>query len=284
VSTWPEPGASLRLEPVAAADFEAMAALRIRAMRPSLEALGRFDPTRARERLAAAFAPAFMHHLVRGGERLGFMTLRPLPDGSALGLEHLYVDPAHQGQGVGAWALDVAKSRADLARLPLVVEALKGSAANRFYRRHGFAEVGQGEWELHHRREPQADPLAVVKAMWDRFEARDWAAARTLLHDELVVRWWASGERFVGADCFIAIQIGFPEGWHIHPMSFDTLDDGRVRAFVRVEHPPHGVYLVQQTVRVRDGRIAEGDELWATCEPPEPWRTPERFAGLERLA
>jgi GNAT superfamily N-acetyltransferase len=283
VSTWPEPGASPRLEPVAAADFEAMVALRIRAMRPSLEALGRFDPERARQRLAAGFAPAFMRHIVRGGERLGFMTLRPWPDGTALALEHLYIEPAHQGCGLGAWALDVAKSRADLARLPLVVEALKGSAANRFYRRHGFAEVGQGDWELQHRREPQADPLAVVRALWERFEARDWATARTLLHDDLVVRWWASGERFVGGDCFIAIQVGFPEGWHIHPMAFDTLDDGRVRAFVRVEHPPHGVYLVQQTVRVRDGRIAEGDELWATCEPPEPWRTPERFAGLERL-
>lgn len=283
MNTWPEPGASLRLEPVAAADFEAMVALRIRAMRPSLEALGRFDPERARQRLADGFAPAFMRHIVRGGERLGFMTLRPRPDGTALELEHLYIEPAHQGRGIGAWALDVARSRADLARLPLLVEALQGSAANRFYERHGFAEVGQGEWERRYRREPQADPLAVVKALWARFEARDWAGARRLLHDDLIVRWWASGERFVGGDCFIAIQIGFPEGWHIHPMAFDTLDDGRVQAFVRVEHPPHGVYLVQQTVRVRDGRIAEGDELWATCEPPEPWRTPERFAGLELM-
>lgn len=284
MTPWPVPEESLRLEPVAATDFEAMLALRIRAMRPSLEALGRFDPDRARQRLAQGFAPALMRHIDCGSQRIGFTTLRPADGGRALELDHLYLEPTHQGQGVGAWVVDRAKSLADLARLPLLVEAVKGSAANRFYRRHGFVEVGQGEWDLQYRREPEADPLAVVRALWGRFQARDWTAARALLHDDLVVRWWASGERFRGGDCFIALQAAYPEGWSIHPMGFDTLDDGRVRAFVRVEHPPLGVFLVQQCVRVRDGRIAEGDELWATCEPPPAWRTPERLPGLERLA
>lgn len=284
MSPWPVPDEGLRLEPVADTDFEAMLALRIRAMRPSLEALGRFDPERARQRLAEGFVPALMRHIVRGDERIGFTTLKPVDGGRALELDHLYVEPAHQGRGVGSWALDCAKSRADLARLPLQVEALKHSGANRFYRRHGFVEVGQGEWDVQYRRAPAAEPLAVVRSLWALFQARDWTAARALLHDDLVVRWWASGERFRGAACFIAIQAEYPEGWSIHPMAFDALDDGRVRAFVRVEHPPHGVFLVQQTLRVRDGRIAEGDELWATCEPPPAWRTPVRFAGLERLA
>lgn len=284
MSTWPEPGDSLRLEPVAAADFEAMVALRIRAMRPSLEALGRFDPERARQRLAEGFVPALMRHIVQGGERIGFTTLKPVDDGRALELDHLYIEPVHQGRGVGAWAVDRAKSLADLARLPLLVEAVKGSEANHFYRRHGFVETGQGAWDVQYRREPQADPLAVAQALWSRFQARDWTGARALLHDDLEVRWWASGERFRGADGFVAVQAAYPEGWSLHPMAFDTLDDGRVRAFVRVEHPPLGVFLVQQTLRVRDGRIAAGDELWATCEPPPDWRTPQRFAGLERLA
>ena len=45
------------LEPVAESDFESLAALRIEAMRESLEQLGRFDPERARERLRAGFEP-----------------------------------------------------------------------------------------------------------------------------------------------------------------------------------------------------------------------------------
>ena len=281
---WPLLDEGPRLEPVAASDFDAMVALRIRAMRPSLEALGRFDPERARQRLADGFAPAFMRHIVVGSQRVGFTTLRPVEQGHALELDHLYIEPAHQGRGIGAWAVDRAKAQADLLQLPLIVNALPRSDANRFYRRHGFVEVGQAEWDITYRREPQASPLAVVRQLWARFEARDWAGARALVHEGVQVRWWASAEQMHTADAFIAVQAEYPEGWSLHPMRFEALDDGRVLAFVRVAHPPIGTFLVQQRARVRDGRIAEADELWATCEPPPAWRTPERFPGLERLA
>lgn len=281
---WPLPDEGPRFEPVAASDFEAMLALRIRAMRPSLEALGRFDPDRARRVLTEGFAPAFMRHIVVGGERVGFTTLRPVEQGLAIELDHLYIEPAHQGRGIGAWVVDCAKSRADLLQLPLVVEALKDSDANRFYARHGFVESSRGEWDIQYRRRPQANPIAVVRELWARFEAREWAAAQALVHDDATVHWWASAERLTTAQAFIAVQAEYPEGWTIHPMRFEPMDDGRVLAFVRVEHAPHGTFLVQQRVRVRDGRIAAGDELWATCAPPPDWRTPERFPGLERLA
>ena len=78
---------SYSFEPVADDDFEPMLALRIAALRESLERLGRFDPARARERLRAGFAPAFMRHIVADGERIGFLTLRPA-DG-ALRIEHI---------------------------------------------------------------------------------------------------------------------------------------------------------------------------------------------------
>jgi GNAT superfamily N-acetyltransferase len=281
---WPTPDEGPRFEPVQAADFEAMVALRIRAMRPSLEALGRFDPERARRVLAEGFAPALMRHIVVDGQRIGFTTLKPVEQGHAIELDHLYIEPTHQGRGIGAWVVDWAKSQADLRQLPLVVEAVKGSPANRFYRRHGFVETGQGEWDIRYRREPAANPLAVVRELWARFEARDWKAARALLHDDIQVRWWASAERITTADAFIAVQAEYPEGWSIHPLRLEPLEDGRVLAFVRVQHPPIGTFLVQQRARVRDGRIAEADELWATCEAPPAWRTPERFAGLERVA
>ena len=75
------------LAPVATSDFDVMLAIRIGAMRESLERLGRFDPARARERLA---------------------------------------------QG----------------------------AANRFYLRHGFVQVGEGEFDLHYRRSRPQGVLA----------------------------------------------------------------------------------------------------------------------------
>ena len=75
--------------------------------------------------------------------------------------------------------------------------------------------------------------------MWSAFQARDWAAARRLLRDDLQAVWWTSGERFDGADAFIAAQARYPEGWTIHAASrLERLEDGRVMSLVRVDHAP----------------------------------------------
>jgi GNAT superfamily N-acetyltransferase len=277
---WPHPDGAWRLVPVHPADFESLLALRIRAMRPSLEALGRFDPERARERLASTFASEHMHHIVRGNERLGLLTLRPTA--SALWMDHLYIDPAYQGQGIGAWAMDVACALADQRRLPLHLLVLKQSPAIRFYANNGLQTLREGEWDIELRREPRPEPMAVVQALWRHFQAREWRVARALLHDQAQMHWWASGESISGGDTIIAVNEEYPEGWTIHPLQFDLMQDGRAHAMVRVEHAPHN-FLVRQLTRVRDGLITHIDELWAQCEAPPAWRTPERFAGLASM-
>ena len=141
------------LRPVAAVDFDNMVTLRIEALRPSLERLGRFDPVRARERLAAGFKPEHMQHMVLAGERIGFITLRPDADvvPPALHLDHLYIRPACQGQGIGTWALDWAKAQAVGKGCDITLSALKYSDANRFYLRHGFVQVSESEFDLDYR-------------------------------------------------------------------------------------------------------------------------------------
>jgi hypothetical protein len=81
------------LSPVAAVDFDDMVALRIAALRPSLERLGRFDPVRAREWLAAGFQPEYMQHIALAGQRIGFITLSALKhsDASRFYLRHGFV-------------------------------------------------------------------------------------------------------------------------------------------------------------------------------------------------
>lgn len=145
---------------VAASDFEAMADLRAEALRDSLERLGRFDPVRARERLRAAFVPDCMRHILCQGERIGYLTLVRQPQAAELRLHHLYIRPGHQGQGAGRWALDWVKDQARAQGCDVTLGALRESAANRFYLRHGFRLVEEQEFDLEYRWSP-APPVAA---------------------------------------------------------------------------------------------------------------------------
>ncbi|CAM3636801.1 N-acetyltransferase domain-containing protein [Bordetella sputigena] len=134
-------------------DFDALADLRVAAMRDSLEQIGRFDPERARQRLRATYAPRDTLAILRDGQRIGFYTLRR--DDGALKLDHLYIAPGHQGAGVGAAVLRRVFERADALGLPVRVGALRDSASNRFYRRHGFVETSQDAWDIYYERAPR---------------------------------------------------------------------------------------------------------------------------------
>ncbi|WP_313696526.1 GNAT family N-acetyltransferase [Achromobacter sp.] len=136
----------LRFTPAAEADFEALLALRIDAMRDSLERLGRFDPDRARARLRSTFRPECTWHIEEDGKRIGFYCLRP--DGEGLRLDHLYVHPSAQGRGVGGQVLRGILRDADRRGVGMTLSALRGSDSNRFYRRHGFVQTGEGEWDI----------------------------------------------------------------------------------------------------------------------------------------
>ncbi len=119
-------------------------------MQESLERLGRFDPHRARERFAAGFEPARTRHIVVNDERVGFVVVKPA-DGLLL-LDHLYIASAWQGRGIGAAVLVQIFAEADAQGVPLRVGALRQSASNRFYQRHGFVWVESGEWDHYYAR------------------------------------------------------------------------------------------------------------------------------------
>ena len=139
-------------EPAAADDLDALVELRIEAMRESLQRLGRFDPARARERFASSFDPAHTRHVLVNGARVGFVVVKPHAEG--LLLDHLYLRPAQQGQGIGGSVLADVLADADARHLPVHVGALRESASNRFYARHGFHQVGESEWDIYYRRNP----------------------------------------------------------------------------------------------------------------------------------
>ena len=126
-------------------DAEQLVALRIAAMRDSLARIGRFDPQRARERFLSGYSPAHTRHIEVAGRRIGFVAVKPQAD--ALLLDHLYIRPGSQGQGIGAIVLARIIDEARALCLPLKVGALRDSDANRFYQRHGFKLVTQEEFD-----------------------------------------------------------------------------------------------------------------------------------------
>lgn len=144
--------ASLSFSPAAIGDAEALAALRVEAMRPSLERVGRFDPDRARARFLDSFSPEYTHEILSDGLRVGFFVLRPRNDG--LLLDHLYIRPSHQRLGIGAAVLRTVFAEADAEGLEVRVGALKESEANRFYLDHGFVLESQAEFDNYYVRRP----------------------------------------------------------------------------------------------------------------------------------
>lgn len=141
---------------VTATDFDELVALRIAAMRDSLERVGRFDPERARERLRNSFYPEHTDFVVLDGQRIGFYTFRPAGDG--FHLDHLYIHPASQSCGVGSHVIRHLLSRSDALRMPVHLGALRESPSNRFYQRHGFVPTAEDDWDIHYLRTPSGPP------------------------------------------------------------------------------------------------------------------------------
>ena len=81
--------AGYRTEKATAAQAEQLASIRVAAMRPSLEAVGRFDPERARERFLKSYCPGETEIIYANEKIVGFYVLRRRSD--HLYLDHLYV-------------------------------------------------------------------------------------------------------------------------------------------------------------------------------------------------
>jgi N-acetylglutamate synthase-like GNAT family acetyltransferase len=136
-----------RLRPATEAEFEAVLALSIRAMREHLERLGRFDPQRRRARMRKQFDAGIVHVIEAEGAMLGCVGVDAA--GHAVEIHSLFLDGPAQGSGLGA-----AVFGAILAAHPcraFRIEVLKESPARRFWERQGFVLVGEApfDWIMH---------------------------------------------------------------------------------------------------------------------------------------
>jgi GNAT superfamily N-acetyltransferase len=155
------PDETITFSAVTAEDFDALVDLRTAAMRESLERVGRFHPERARERLRQSFYPEHTAFVEVNGQRVGFYTFRPVED-AAYNLDHLYIHPDCQSRGVGSHVLRHLLAKSDVLHLPVRLGALRDSASNRFYQRHGFVQTAEDEWDIYYLRTPQAREPGTV--------------------------------------------------------------------------------------------------------------------------
>jgi tRNA(Leu) C34 or U34 (ribose-2'-O)-methylase TrmL/GNAT superfamily N-acetyltransferase len=143
-------------------DAQALAALRMTAMQPSLEVIGRFDPKRAQKRFFDTFQPLHTWLIKDNNALVGFYAL--LEQDDHLYLDHLYVQPNQQGKGIGSAVIHRVLVRSQQLNLPVKVGALKESAANDFYRAKGFVLTHSEQWDNYYQYSPVA-PSSITLAL-----------------------------------------------------------------------------------------------------------------------
>jgi len=116
-------------------EFEALLALKERALRGDLERLGIWDPENSRAWASRGFSPAATWFVELDGVDVGSVSARDA--GDATWIELFYLEPAVQGRGLGTVVLREVLARVgDDATVRL--DVLLGSRARTLYLRHGF--------------------------------------------------------------------------------------------------------------------------------------------------
>ncbi|WP_229884854.1 MULTISPECIES: GNAT family N-acetyltransferase [Streptomyces] len=129
------------LRPAVPADIEVIAELRATVMRADLERLGRYDEHLVRQRLRDSFSPRYTSIITVDRELAGCVTVRPAE--GRQWLEHFYLAPHRQGQGLGSALLRTVLEHTDAQDMTVGLNVLQGSAARRLYERHGFVVEAQ---------------------------------------------------------------------------------------------------------------------------------------------
>ena len=139
-----------RFGPPSEADFEPLLALRIDVMREHLERVFRYKPERARRIFREHFDEPGMRLILTGEELAGCVGFRI--GAEEIKLDSFYLQQRFHNSGLGTTILKVLLAEADALGLPIRLEVLAGSQADRFYLRHGFMKLSEDAIEGYYER------------------------------------------------------------------------------------------------------------------------------------
>ncbi|GKU79952.1 GNAT family N-acetyltransferase [Paenibacillus sp. L3-i20] len=117
-------------------DVETIANLRTIVLRNDLTRLGRFDEEKVRQRFRNSFDSVYTWIIESDSSFVGCVALKPTLDGYLL--EHFYIHPNYQGEGVGSHVLKRLLEQNDVKGKRVTLNVLQGSSARRLYERFGF--------------------------------------------------------------------------------------------------------------------------------------------------
>lgn len=105
------------------------------------------------------------------------------------------------------------------------------------------------------------DAATVVRELWARQQARDWAGVGELVAADAVIEWPVSAERIVGRDNYVTINREYPEPWEIRVLRI--IGSGNEAASeIEVVHGTMGLFRAASMWTVANGTIVRGTEYW----------------------
>ena len=141
-------------------DFEPLLAIRIDVMREHLERVFRYKPSRARRIFREHFTEPGMRAIMIESELAGCVAFRTGAD--AIKLDSFYLHRRYHNGGLGTTILKVLLAEADATGLPVRLEVLTGSKADRFYLRHGFVKLSEDEIEGEYERPAGGQQISAL--------------------------------------------------------------------------------------------------------------------------
>ena len=120
------------------------------------------------------------------------------------------------------------------------------------------------------------DAATVIRELWTRAQARDWAGVGELVADDVVVEWPVSAERIVGRANYVALNREYPEPWEIRVLRIIGSGD-EAASEVEVAHAAMGLFRAASLWTVRDGKVVSGTEYWTSPGSEEPLPGRERY-------
>ena len=126
-------------------DGNSLAELRVVSMRESLEAIGRFDPIRARDRFLSKYNANLTQKVIINGKIAAFYMVSEFDD--HLYLDDLYVHPDFQRKGIGSKIMGLVIDQSHVKGKPIKLGALKESLSNEFYLSHGFVKSHSEQYD-----------------------------------------------------------------------------------------------------------------------------------------